>query len=454
MTFITEDTRRAARSWLKRQIDGSIITGYPGRPLGNNQYELRVPGQPGWIYLRIQGEDEDAVELVSAYNIGAAPDPTLLVHAELLRGKYYILRPDAVAATELYGESSESAAVPPHSGAVGGGNVDPVTGTRFLPLTATPVDAANSMEIYVWPGQYYNPVTGLAMDWPGGVIDLAPVVPAVSEEQGPILVGVDRNDTLGALDGTTVPLGTQMTRQDFLDIDQTVVPLMGILLVEGQTDLTDWANIIVDLRPFVSLPSNIVGSMTVVEGAAPATPASGEAALFVDTADSHLKIKNDAGTITDLHASATSTPYILLQGQKAISVAAGAFNSGSWVVRELSNEVTDTGNNCTLASNEFTLLAGTYEIIASAPAFAVNRHQTRLYNVTDAAVAIVGTADYANRTNSSECRSFIYGRFTIASSKAFRIEHRCETSQAGNGLGVESPWDIGVFTVVQLHKVA
>jgi hypothetical protein len=38
----------------------------------------------------------------------------------------------------------------------------------------------------------------------------------------------------------------------------------------------------------------------VVEGSAPASPAAGRQALFIDTADHHLKRKNSGGTVTDL----------------------------------------------------------------------------------------------------------------------------------------------------------
>jgi hypothetical protein len=44
----------------------------------------------------------------------------------------------------------------------------------------------------------------------------------------------------------------------------------------------------------------------VVEGTAPASPAAGRQALFVDTADHHLKRKNSGGTVTDLEAGGGS----------------------------------------------------------------------------------------------------------------------------------------------------
>jgi hypothetical protein len=44
----------------------------------------------------------------------------------------------------------------------------------------------------------------------------------------------------------------------------------------------------------------------VVEGTAPASPAAGRQALFVDSADHHLKRKNSGGTVTDLEAGGSA----------------------------------------------------------------------------------------------------------------------------------------------------
>jgi hypothetical protein len=44
----------------------------------------------------------------------------------------------------------------------------------------------------------------------------------------------------------------------------------------------------------------------VVEGSAPASPAAGRQALFIDSADHHWKRKNSGGTVTDLEAGGSS----------------------------------------------------------------------------------------------------------------------------------------------------
>jgi hypothetical protein len=49
-----------------------------------------------------------------------------------------------------------------------------------------------------------------------------------------------------------------------------------------------------------TLSAPVVNSTEIVEGTAPASPASGRQRLFIDTADHHLKRKNSAGTVTDL----------------------------------------------------------------------------------------------------------------------------------------------------------
>lgn len=153
----------------------------------------------------------------------------------------------------------------------------------------------------------------------------------------------------------------------------------------------------------------------------------------------------------------TSTGYILLQDQQAQNTQGGTFTSGSWVTRVLNTEVFDTGGNCSLSSNMFTLDAGTYEIYASAPALYTNSHQVRLYNVTDSAVVTgcLGTSEWSlGSANGDQTRSEIVSRFTLASSKQLRLEHRCQTTSATYGLGTAANQTTEIYAFVELHKVA
>lgn len=143
-----------------------------------------------------------------------------------------------------------------------------------------------------------------------------------------------------------------------------------------------------------------------------------------------------------------------IQDQKSTNTDGGGATSGSWQTRTLNTEVTDEIGS-TLTSNEFTLPIGTYYIEASAPARSVNAHQCRLYNVTDAAVTLYGTSETATSASEVQTRSHIQGRFTIAGTKTFRIEHRVTTTQATNGYGEANGFGgTEIYTDVRIWKVS
>ena len=147
--------------------------------------------------------------------------------------------------------------------------------------------------------------------------------------------------------------------------------------------------------------------------------------------------------------------YIYLYDKKGVGVAGGNSVSGAWRTRDLTDEVEDTGNLCTLAANQFTLDTGTYRCLISAPALRSDQHQSRLYNITDGAMELLGTSCW-NNSGSFEAttHSFIRGKFTIAAQKTFEVQHRVQSSQAGNGWGGPSSWSDGIFTTVELWKEA
>ena len=147
--------------------------------------------------------------------------------------------------------------------------------------------------------------------------------------------------------------------------------------------------------------------------------------------------------------------YIHLQDQKADTTNGGTFTQGAWRTRVLNTEVTDQPAACSLAANRFTLLAGTYIINASAPAFDVNHHQLKLRNITDGSDEIIGLQEYARVATIMGERAFLNGLFTIASSKVFEIQHICETTKTTNGFGTAGSFSVGeIYTDVQLWKVA
>jgi hypothetical protein len=143
--------------------------------------------------------------------------------------------------------------------------------------------------------------------------------------------------------------------------------------------------------------------------------------------------------------------YAILEDQKGLGVNGGTFTSGSWVTRDLNTEVADPDGIVTISSNEFTLGAGTYLIEWSAPAYRVEGHQSRLYDVTGASDIAYGQADRA-RDQAVTASPGVH-RVTIASSNTFRIEHRCDSTTTTDGFGpTPATYGVGRFTKVKIYK--
>ena len=105
-----------------------------------------------------------------------------------------------------------------------------------------------------------------------------------------------------------------------------------------------------------------------------------------------------------------------------------------------------------LASNAVTLLAGTYWIEASAPAYAVGRHKLYLRNDTLADLAINGSSEYVSADNQS--RSFLAGRVVVPSTQQFSLRHYVQNTVANQGLGVETNTNIPeVYTELKIWKL-
>jgi hypothetical protein len=146
-------------------------------------------------------------------------------------------------------------------------------------------------------------------------------------------------------------------------------------------------------------------------------------------------------------------PHVLLEDQKAQNTGGGTFTSGADQTRVLNTKVYDPNGYCTLSSNQFTLIAGTWHISWAAPAYAVNKHQSWLYNVSDAATVQRGSSCFSSATGEADPGpSFGDAVVTISGSKAFEIRHRCETTYSV-GFGGPANFGTEVYTRVQITKV-
>ena len=145
--------------------------------------------------------------------------------------------------------------------------------------------------------------------------------------------------------------------------------------------------------------------------------------------------------------------YILMQHQETSGTDGGTATSGSWETGTLNAKPTDTGSNCTLSSNAFTLSAGTYRIYATSPFLATNSSKMKLRNTSDSTDVLIGTNDHADSGGSDNGVSIVAGQFTISSSKTFEMQRRVQTTKATNGYGVLSGFSVTeVYLQVELWK--
>jgi hypothetical protein len=136
---------------------------------------------------------------------------------------------------------------------------------------------------------------------------------------------------------------------------------------------------------------------------------------------------------------------------KSVSTDGGTNTINIWQTRDLNTEIDDPENIVSISANQFTLQAGKYLIEWSCPAYAVNRHVSRLYNITTSTVEGEGTALYS----SSSAGNVTTGAaiVTVASANALEIQHYTQTAKAGDGFGVDVITGNSVYTLVKIHKI-
>ena len=140
---------------------------------------------------------------------------------------------------------------------------------------------------------------------------------------------------------------------------------------------------------------------------------------------------------------------------KGSSVDGGTFTAGAWQTRDLNTELDDPSNIVTITSNQFTLQAGTYLVEWSAPAYKVDRHSSRLQNITDSTTEVLGSTEYSNDADALITRSMGAKVLTITGAKAFEIQHYGAITRASYGMGLNSNISNinSVFTIVKIHKI-
>ncbi|MEK0326140.1 MAG: hypothetical protein QQN63_10600, partial [Nitrosopumilus sp.] len=154
-------------------------------------------------------------------------------------------------------------------------------------------------------------------------------------------------------------------------------------------------------------------------------------------------------------ADTFATQYLHVRDQQSSGSAGGTFTSGSWVKRTLNTVVSNEITSATLTSSVISLPAGTYYINARAPALDVKVHKLKLRNTSDSSDTIIGTSTASGASNTMTLATVV-GRFTIAGTKNFELQHRCLDTTGTHGLGraMTISGVIEVYAEVEIWKVA
>ena len=158
---------------------------------------------------------------------------------------------------------------------------------------------------------------------------------------------------------------------------------------------------------------------------------------------------------TVLGIGATPLPTLHVRDEKSSGTVGGASSAATWNQRDLNTTLTNTITGASLASDQITLPAGTYEIDANAPGYLVTDHKLRLRDTTGTATLLVGSSARSNAIDATATHAFLRGPFTIAVESVFELQHWTENEQASNGLGPPTAASVvEVYADVQIRKVA
>ena len=155
-------------------------------------------------------------------------------------------------------------------------------------------------------------------------------------------------------------------------------------------------------------------------------------------------------------AGGTGNPIsvAVIADEKAFNVDGGSSVLG-WQDKELNTEISDPDGIVSIASDQFTLGAGTYLITWSVPGYKTQRQFSLLYDVTagvDLEVSQVAYSLSNNSVQTSSSGSYIH---TITSSNTYKIRHYINvvSTTFGKGVAHDVSGYNNIYTLVKIYKL-
>lgn len=139
--------------------------------------------------------------------------------------------------------------------------------------------------------------------------------------------------------------------------------------------------------------------------------------------------------------------------RQAANASAGSSVALGFTTRAL-NTTDQNDIGASLSSNQITVPAGTYQVIARAPAYGVGSHRAFLLNMTDGVDLLQGANAVSSASTGTQTDSIITGVFTINASKSLALRHWTQNAQSANGLGVGMGYATEIYSEIMLMKIA
>ena len=150
-----------------------------------------------------------------------------------------------------------------------------------------------------------------------------------------------------------------------------------------------------------------------------------------------------------------TTSTLVVADQKASGTAGGGSVATTITSTRTFNTVeTNTIAGASLASDEVTLPAGTYDFEGRASFNNATNVKVFLYNTADSTYTIIGDNCGTSTAGSNHLASAV-GRFTITAAKTFKMRYYAGNAQATNGLGIAlTSGQVEVYSRMRFTKVA
>ena len=135
------------------------------------------------------------------------------------------------------------------------------------------------------------------------------------------------------------------------------------------------------------------------------------------------------------------------------STGGGTATTGAWYTRPLDEELHDPNGWCSIASNQFTLAAGTYHIVMYCSFFRCSETNCRLYDVTNTAYYYCFTSGYFSQAYYVGAALVGVQDVQPTGSTTYAIQYRCGATKADDGLGCDPTYSDQCHTIVHITRI-